>query len=247
MDNKVFSIFKRVLVVASLSLVFTSVFNFKTIGTQAAENVDSESQNLTDEELDQELALIDEEASNGELEFLDEDEMDKSEVYTEDELATMEEGFSLIESVPDELVTEDKTVERLDWMIENTQDSELVAALESEKQKLTNEEPVFTSFSAWGCAKGIGYAIAQNAVPIAKILKIKKAIKVAGGTAKFANKLVKSYDYYSRIKKPGSRVAKYSKTTAMKLALKKTTRATPDAFDALYALLGIDTFIKNCF
>ncbi|MGG3233709.1 hypothetical protein ABEP17_09500 [Priestia flexa] len=106
--------------VASLSLVFTSVFNFKTIGTQAAENVDSESQNLTDEELDQELALIDEEASNGELEFLDEDEMDKSEVYTEDELATMEEGFSLIESVPDELVTEDKTVERLDWMIENT-------------------------------------------------------------------------------------------------------------------------------
>lgn len=54
-----------------------------------------------------------------------------------------------------------------------------------------------------------------------------------GGATKFANKLAKSYDYYSRIKKPGSRVAKYSKTKAMKLALKKTARATPGAFDAL--------------
>lgn len=244
MDSKVFSMFKRVLVVASLLLVFTSVFNFKTIGTQAAENVDSE--NLTDEELDQELALIDEEASNGELEFLDAEDMDNVDVYTDDELATMEEGFSLIESLPDELATEDKTVERLDWMIDNTDDSELQSALIAEKQKLTNEVPVIVAFSAWKCAKGIATAIAQNAVPIAKVLKIKKAIKVAGGTAKFANKLVQSYDYYSRIRKPGSRVAKYSKTTAMKLALKKTARATPDAFDALYALLGIDSFINGC-
>lgn len=244
MDSKVFSMFKRVLVVASLLLVFTSVFNFKTIGTQAAENVDSE--NLTDEELDQELALIDEEASNGELEFLDAEDMDNVDVYTDDELATMEEGFSLIESLPDELATEDKTVERLDWMIDNTDDSELQSALIAEKQKLPNEVPVIAAFSAWKCAKGIATAIAQNAVPIAKVLKIKKAIKVAGGTAKFANKLVQSYDYYSRIRKPGSRVAKYSKTTAMKLALKKTARATPDAFDALYALLGIDSFINGC-
>ncbi|WP_433574043.1 hypothetical protein P5663_21230 [Priestia flexa] len=140
MDSKVFSMFKRVLVVASLLLVFTSVFNFKTIGTQAAENVDSE--NLTDEELDQELALIDEEASNGELEFLDAEDMDNVDVYTDDELATMEEGFSLIESLPDELATEDKTVERLDWMIDNTDDSELQSALIAEKQKLTNEVPV---------------------------------------------------------------------------------------------------------
>ncbi|MDU9690172.1 MULTISPECIES: hypothetical protein [Priestia] len=244
MESKVFSMFKRVLVVASLLLVFTSVFNFKTIGTQAAENVDS--QNLTDEELDQELALIDEEASNGELEFLDAEDMDKNEVYTEDDLATLEEGLSLIESLPDELATEDTTVERLDWMIDNTEDSELQSALVAEKEKITNTVPVIAAFSAGKCARGIATAIAQNAVPIAKILKIKKAVKVAGGTARFANKLVQSYDYYSRIKKPGSRVAKYSKTTAMKLALKKTAKATPDAFDALYALLGIDSFINGC-
>ncbi|MEK1828960.1 hypothetical protein AAAC51_07375 [Priestia megaterium] len=104
--------------------------------------------------------------------------MDNVDVYTDDELATMEEGFSLIESLPDELATEDKTVERLDWMIDNTDDSELQSALIAEKQKLTNEVPVIAAFSAWKCAKGIATAIAQNAVPIAKVLKIKKRLKL---------------------------------------------------------------------
>ncbi|WP_053073766.1 hypothetical protein [Bacillus sp. LL01] len=166
---------------------------------------------------------------------------------TDPDFALLEEALLLVEKIPEELLTEEATLERLEWMITNAGNVELKAALQNELQNIVMPEPMFRSASAWECAKGIGYAIAQNAVPITKLLKVKQAIKAAGGATKFANKLVENYDNYRSIRKPGSRVSKYTKTEAMKLAIKKTANTTPDVFDALFAFLGVDTVKKNCF
>jgi hypothetical protein len=66
---------------------------------------------------------------------------------------------------------------------------------------------------------GIAKAIAMNALPWSKILKIKKAVKIMGGTKVVAKTVVNAYKHQRNLG--------YGKTKAIKRALDVTKRALP--------------------
>ncbi|MCG3005264.1 hypothetical protein KZ291_32305, partial [Escherichia coli] len=78
-----------------------------------------------------------------------------------------------------------------------------------------------------------------QALPWAKLLKLKKAAKVAGGLEKLFTKLINSYKHQRNLG--------YSKTNAAKRAVNIVVNNFPkDLKDALLEVLGIGGAITAC-
>lgn len=169
----------------------------------------------------------------------------------EDFLTSMDiDALTLIENMPDELLTDDSKetyIKRLDWMIENATDQSLIQFFTHQKYTLTDSNvgiSVTPRYDVWKCVTGVAKSLVTTAVPVSKILKIKKAIKLAGGTKKFVDKFSKAYKKYSNQKVKGKK--KYTKTEAAKKAMKDATKTSPELLDAALAIVGIDSFIDGC-
>ena len=131
------------------------------------------------------------------------------------------EAFSAIEEIPDSVVRQgDKAVKQ--WL----------------RRRLRLDEPQDRSF--WGCVRAIGIALVSNALPVAKILKIKAAIKAVGGARNFVSILQVAYNYARR--------RGYSRWGAIKFAANRAAEVSGK--DVVGALLGIFslTYVKDeCF
>lgn len=176
------------------------------------------------------------------------------------ELSQAEEEFAemvrLLTIMPEEYAEIDISLPKVDWLIANTE-------LESVKVKFEQVRHEYieylrstikgeinqAEFSFFACLGGIGEAIVFNVIPVAKLAKIKRIVDASGGSLKFANKVLDSYIKYTEVKKPNSRVRKYTNREAFKKALEDVNRQFPhlNAMDALYELLSVKSIIDGCF
>jgi len=158
-------------------------------------------------------------------------------LISEEDVEILEDALQLIEHMPEELLEEGKEEERLDWMIDYTDNDELKSEIVlAKKMQNASVQPM----GVYSCAKGIASAIVQLAVPVTKITKLKKVIKAAGGTKQFASKLMKYYKVYNQ--KQG-----YTKRQAMKKAIERVGKGHgPDVIDAMLSFLGVDAFVNGC-
>lgn len=95
--------------------------------------------------------------------------------------------------------------------------------------------------SAAKCALSVAAAVLSNGLAVAKVLKIKAAIKTAGGATKFAKAVTAPYK--------AARAAGLSKTAAIKAAAKAVASGSGGsaAVDALLEFFSIRAVANDCF
>lgn len=97
-----------------------------------------------------------------------------------------------------------------------------------------------SSAISWGCISAAGKALVINAFPWAKVLKIKKAAKLAGGINTLTKTVVKAY----KVKRGFG----YSRSYSIKWAVKRATRSMPvETQKAALELFSIGDVVDNCF
>lgn len=133
------------------------------------------------------------------------------------------EVFSAIEEIPDPVLDRgDEAASR--WL----------------QRRLEEDGSVFQTQGFWGCVKAIGVALASNAIPVAKILKIKKAIRAVGGVRNFVSILQAAYNYARR--------RGYSRLGAIKFAAHRAAEVSGvDVVNALLGLFSLDGVVRACF
>ncbi|MEC1693693.1 hypothetical protein P9E05_19970 [Bacillus mojavensis] len=146
-------------------------------------------------------------------------EMDK-------EYQDLVEVFSAIEALPDSVIAEgDQAV--VDWLKENSNIP-------------VQQKGEFVTLGVVGCVSAVGLAIVSNLIPIAKVAKIKSAIKAAGGATKFVKALIPAYKAARRMGK--------SKYNSVKVAVSKAAKkASPEAKRALIDLFNLGSIYSSCF
>lgn len=163
----------------------------------------------------------------------------------------------LLINMPGEYAEIEISLPKIDWLIKNIESKSLRLKFEQVRHEyiiylrstLIKDDSMQTNFSFTACLGGIGEAIVFNVIPVAKLAKIKKIVTASGGSLKFANKVLTKYIKYTEVKKPNSRVRKYTNKTAFKKALEDVNKEFPhlNAMDALYELLSVNSIIKGCF
>ncbi|SDY12762.1 hypothetical protein [Thermoactinomyces sp. DSM 45892] len=164
-----------------------------------------------------------------------------AEIVTESEkLAGVSETvMTLFEQIPDGIIDAEEGVK---WLNENkgqefngykfVVNDELVSLVEI-KDKLTQE-------SFWSCSTAIVSAIAMNALPWAKILKIKKAIQIMGGTKTVVNAITTAFKHQRNLG--------YSRANAIKRALNVTKKALPAEYVKYWMeFFSLGGVVKGCF
>ncbi|MCY1616551.1 hypothetical protein [Staphylococcus pettenkoferi] len=102
------------------------------------------------------------------------------------------------------------------------------------------ESNTVITYGTGACVLAVGNAIAQNAIPWAKILKVKKAAKAMGGIQKLVKNIMISYKHQRNIGK--------SKTKALKSATKISMKAFPKATrQALLEVVSLGGVATACF
>ncbi|MCG2071707.1 hypothetical protein K4U37_11470 [Staphylococcus epidermidis] len=96
-------------------------------------------------------------------------------------------------------------------------------------QLVPNGKTVVT-YGKEACALTIGNAIAQNAIPWAKILKVKKAAKAVGGIQKLFGKIKVAYKHQRNLGKSRKMALKSETKVAMKAFPKATRQAVLELF-----------------
>src|SRR5699024_5199381 len=92
-------------------------------------------------------------------------------LISEEDVEILEDALQLNEHIPEELLEESKDEERLEWMIEYTDNDELNSEIVLAKiMQNASVQPM----GVYSSAKGIASAIVQLAVPVTKITKLKK-------------------------------------------------------------------------
>ncbi|WP_025026065.1 hypothetical protein [Caldalkalibacillus mannanilyticus] len=141
----------------------------------------------------------------------------------------LEDIFKAIENIPDDLIEAEDTKAITEWINNNTTD-----ALE------VSDEGVIVTFGVVGCASAVGVAILTNVIPIAKLAKVKDALKAAGGATTFVRALLTNYDLY--------RSAGYAKKTAIQRAINKAaSEAGPEIRRALLDFFNVGSVYSACF
>ncbi|UYO35237.1 hypothetical protein NF868_14480 [Bacillus zhangzhouensis] len=135
----------------------------------------------------------------------------------------LQEVLLAIEALPDSVIAKgDESVVK--WLIENS------------NIPLQRHSEVVT-MGVVGCISTVGTAIITNVIPIAKIAKVKSAIKAAGGATKT---LIPAYK--------AARQAGESKWNAVKAAVNKAAKnASPEAKRALLEFFNIGNVYSACF
>lgn len=131
--------------------------------------------------------------------------------------AGLQQGLEFISSIPDSALTSQAAYEA--WLKENAPAQE--------------RGPV-------SCGIAITAAVASNVFAVTKILKVKAAIKAAGGAKKFATKAI---DAYNKAKDDG-------KTTSQAISAAAREGAGAGGEDVVNAILDIfsvNAVLKDCF
>ncbi|MEG7970004.1 MULTISPECIES: hypothetical protein [Bacillus cereus group] len=93
---------------------------------------------------------------------------------------------------------------------------------------------------SWDCISSAGKAIAVNALPWAKILKVKQAAKLMGGINSMTKTIVTAYKHQRNLG--------YGRGNAIKRAVSVSTRALPgETQKAVLEFFELGDVIKNCF
>lgn len=143
--------------------------------------------------------------------------------------------LSAIENVPEELILQGDETAIAEWFEETSGIETRVVNGVLRFNPFGNQ----LSFNVFTCVGAIGVAIVSNGIPLTKILKVKKFIDQFGGTTKFVKSVKYWYDYY--------RDAKYSRTGALKQAVKKVSdRTASSTQEALLDFFHISTVIGAC-
>lgn len=150
--------------------------------------------------------------------------------------------LELIEELP-ENIAENGIEEGVAWL--NTNKGEELQGIKfindnGNLNVIEDNDSLISTFGVMDCAWGIGKAIAANALPWSKILKIKKAVKIMGGTKVVAKTMVTAYKHQRNLG--------YGKAKAIKRAINVTKKALP----AEYAKHWVEFFSlgvvkKHCF
>jgi hypothetical protein len=134
----------------------------------------------------------------------------------ENELEEFESSLLLLELIEDlpEEIAEKGINEGVAWLNQNKGEDLANITFINNNGYLDmegNTNPLISTYSIGGCAWGIAKAIAMNALPWSKILKIKKAVKIMGGTKVVAKTVVNAYKHQRNLG--------YGKTKAIKFVL----------------------------
>ncbi|MBC1331998.1 hypothetical protein [Listeria booriae] len=129
-------------------------------------------------------------------------------------------------------------------VVEGTPDELLQVGKEQELQTYFNEQGINTSKmqqrGTVGCISAIGFAVGSILFAPAKILKLKSALKAAGGVGKFVKVLISSYKQF--------RKNKNSKSVSIKAAVKKAASASKkDVQEGILGFFGVGTIYAACF
>jgi hypothetical protein len=101
-------------------------------------------------------------------------------------------------------------------------------------------KPTDPQYNLTGCIAAVGIALVSNGLPFSKILKVKSAIKVLGGTTKAVTVIKDLYDSY--------RWNGFSRSDAIRKALNGAAGGlASDLKSALLDFFNISNVIANCF
>lgn len=109
--------------------------------------------------------------------------------YSQEDVDSLVPILSAIENIPDELLEEGNVDKIHEYFVSQGVDLTVTDGDQVTPLEQTNSGMVTTS-SAWSCSLAIGELIVTNAIPIAKITKIKKYVKALGGVTNTAKLLV---------------------------------------------------------
>ncbi|GAA1483654.1 MULTISPECIES: hypothetical protein [Micrococcales] len=142
-----------------------------------------------------------------------------------------------IASADDPGLDEQGIHEGIDY-IESIPDSALVSqeAFDSWKQ----ENPVVSPRGAVGCGIAITTAFVSNALVVSKVLKIKAAIKAAGGAKKFADLLITGFKVAKAEGKSNSAAIKFAAQEAAAIG-------GSEALTAILEVLSVAGVAEKCF
>ncbi|NPC90831.1 hypothetical protein HOO54_01290 [Bacillus sp. WMMC1349] len=132
------------------------------------------------------------------------------------------------------------------WLNENKgsdfKDFNFIATEEGLKTIEINNNHTFKtqSFLSWPCLSSIGKALISNAIPWAKLLKVKKAAKLMGGINTMVKTVVRAYKHQRNLGR--------SRMGALKKAIRISTKAFPgETQKALLEFFNIGDVFYRCF
>ncbi|EOE6793397.1 hypothetical protein ACEUW3_05935 [Staphylococcus pseudintermedius] len=169
---------------------------------------------------------------------VDVSQVDKESANLEKELNTY---LTLIEKMPDSVANQgiDSGVK---WLNQNKGKSYEGYSFVNENNhlKLVQDNNAVVYKANWGaCISMVGVAIASNAIPWAKILKVKKAAKAVGGIQKLTKVVVTAYKHQRNLGlSRGNAIKK-----AASIATKTFPQATRQAVIEFFSLGGL----SSCF
>ncbi|MBX6765274.1 MAG: hypothetical protein IRY88_16630 [Rubrobacteraceae bacterium] len=134
--------------------------------------------------------------------------------------------FSAVEDLPDSVVVQGEKATR-EWLSNRL-------GVDAELAGIYQPQGIF------GCASAIGVALVSNAIGIAKILKIRAAIRAVGGAYRFARIIVNAY-----------RVARgrgLGRLAAIRYAARRAAIVSgEDVYGPLLALFSLGSVVDACF
>ncbi|PAD92341.1 hypothetical protein CHH52_10155 [Shouchella clausii] len=176
----------------------------------------------------------------------EEDFVDLEEHYLEEEAEQLEEGLldvmDLFVAIPDEIIEYGTMNDGIEWLNANKGPEFEGQIFVADGDSIVLEvDPDYIGVMGVGdCIWAIGKAIAMNALPWAKIVKIKKAVQIMGGTRVVANTLINAYKHQRNLG--------YSRSKAIKRAIDVSKRAVPRVYVKHWVeFFSLGAIQKNCF
>ncbi len=159
--------------------------------------------------------------------------------------AGVEDGFALIEQIPDAETTTQDDIDA--WLAdqglareESVSDADSTEASPAVFDPRTDNNAVVVGVGA--CVRSVLYAVASNIFLVSKLAKVKAAIKMVGGTKKAYRALRKAYKSYRKAGLGRSSSAKYAFRKVFKRkGIGEEVQAT------LFQIATLEGVVNNCF
>ncbi|WP_211655525.1 hypothetical protein NM897_14540 [Planococcus maritimus] len=156
---------------------------------------------------------------------------------------TLDPLLKLIDQMPEE-VAEQGIDSGVKWLNQNKGDEfkeyKFVADGENLKTIEIKEPGQISTMSVWSCISSAGKALVINALPWAKILKVKKAAKLMGGLNSMTKTIITAYKHQRNLG--------LSKTSSIKKAVTLSTKALPsETQKAVLEFFSLGDVVDNCF
>ncbi|PIE91953.1 hypothetical protein CO726_29215 [Bacillus fungorum] len=106
--------------------------------------------------------------------------------FSKEQVEQLKPVLKAIEDIPDQLLVEGNE----DAINEYFKDKDIALKVSNDVQSSVDKQIPIMGVSAWDCSLAIGELLVMNAIPIAKLAKIKKYVKALGGAWETAKLLV---------------------------------------------------------